>query len=202
MKYLITLLSSFFLILSLLSFDFQKSNIEISKVDQCGTIKIQLSSKFKFKQNYKILLEQELVPNVWKNIGVETFTNKTAFIKDLNPGKYRTTLLDRSDQIKNGKSTWTTEAFISNDLIINCDRLTSKASVSLFPNITNSSFKFENLTKLSSFQIVDMYGKVILNDKASNGQSIDVSDMPNGKYLVQLLDPDYSKIALSLTILK
>jgi hypothetical protein len=57
----------------------------------------------------------------------------------------------------------------------------------IFPNPSNSEIQIETSIKAVSFQVFDMYGRIIMSNDAVNNV-VDISSFSNGTYIIHLID--------------
>ena len=78
----------------------------------------------------------------------------------------------------------------------NCEALVSstnnfdKSLVKIFPNPTNDYFTITDNPYVESIQIFNIVGKQMATTNFQNGDAINISNFPNGLYLVRMLDDD------------
>lgn len=73
------------------------------------------------------------------------------------------------------------------------EKITENSETFFYPN--PASFKiYANINEASRITIIDSFGKEILTASMAKGQTIDVSEFPNGVYFIRLLNNDYLKV--------
>ncbi len=73
--------------------------------------------------------------------------------------------------------------------------------VSIYPNPTANFFGLSNIEGISQLTIFNLLGKEMRNFKAESGVKYDISDLPNGMYLIQMTDTK-QKIVSTLRLQK
>ena len=73
--------------------------------------------------------------------------------------------------------------------------------VSIYPNPTANFFGLSNIEGISQLTIFNLLGKEMRNFEAENGVKYDISDLPNGMYLIQMTDSK-QKIVSTLRLQK
>lgn len=74
-------------------------------------------------------------------------------------------------------------------------------NIKLYPNPTSDVFQITNANTVSELVVYNIVGKEIKTFEANNGDGYDVSDIPNGMYLVRLFDYD-SKVVKVIRLSK
>ena len=75
-------------------------------------------------------------------------------------------------------------AFASNELPN--ERFWDPPKVSVYPNPTSDFFGISNSAGVAELTIYNLVGKEMKNFKAEEGVKYNVSDLPNGMYLIQM----------------
>ena len=65
-----------------------------------------------------------------------------------------------------------------------------KSKVHIFPNPTNSNFTISENEFVKEVEIYNLVGQMILGQKYNNGDTFDLSNHPDGIYLVKMKDQD------------
>lgn len=65
-----------------------------------------------------------------------------------------------------------------------------KSSVKIFPNPTTDYFTITDNSYVKSIQVFNIVGKQMAMTNFQNGDAINISNFPNGLYLVRMLDKD------------
>jgi len=61
-------------------------------------------------------------------------------------------------------------------------------NIKLYPNPTSDVFQISSTSNISNLVVYNIVGKEIKSFESNNGDGYDVSDIPNGMYLVRLFD--------------
>lgn len=77
-------------------------------------------------------------------------------------------------------------AFAGNDLPV--ERFWDPPKVSVYPNPTSDFFAISNATEVEQLTIFNLVGKEMRTFNVEEGVKYNVSDLPNGMYLIQMTD--------------
>ncbi len=69
----------------------------------------------------------------------------------------------------------------------------NKQDVNIYPNPVTDILHLTGIEKGSIYNIIDIRGQSIKNEKLDNNLNVDVSDLPNGVYFIQLTQNDCKK---------
>jgi len=80
-------------------------------------------------------------------------------------------------------------SFSENCSTLGIDEVTVLDTVSLYPNPSSAVFHIKGLQETSQIKIYDINGRTILTTSITNNQSVDVSNLSKGMYLVNISNP-------------
>lgn len=80
-------------------------------------------------------------------------------------------------------------AFGSNGLVVNdFSDLLNPPKISVYPNPTSNFFAVSDVNGVSELKVYNLVGKEMRSFDVETGAKYNISDLPNGMYLIQLIN--------------